>query len=394
MIVTKRLQDVYRSELNRLSNEASSYVESYINALHTAVPDASVSELREATKEAIDNALNAFGTQAGQLSTELFEEIMRREGRDITGEIYDTIDRTDVDKKVRYFAGKLVEGNLPSFTKNVKDLTRYYVKRTAFENSIQNCIKHEVRYARVPSGRETCAFCFMLSSRGFIYYTELTATGKDGHGMHRHCDCIIVPGRVDAKGNALTSIEGYNPKAMYDRWKQCAHTVGVNAEDSSYQNRQKIIDEVAKRDWKWLYSEKKPKIEFANKSIRKDKLKNHSDEIETAIILRKNGIKSLFITDEESYFDKEKGQMQRKGYPDLANGIEIKCLDGASSYNTINGHIKNTSNKEGAKILVFNNSKNEEMDDEDLITHINRSRRFKRGRIYIIDHNEKYKFVR
>lgn len=255
MIVTKRLQDVYRSELDRLADEASSYVESYINALHAAVPEATVGELREAAKTAIDNALNAFGTQAGALSAELFEEIMRREGRDLSAEVYETIDRETVDKKVRYFAGKLVEGDLPTFARNVTDLTRFYVKREAFENSIRNCAKHDVRYARVPSGRETCAFCFMLSSRGFVYHTELTARGTSLHGMHQHCDCIIVPGRVDEAGNALTRIEGYDPDAMYARWRKCAETVGADAANYSYKNRQKIMDEVATRDWKWLYSD-------------------------------------------------------------------------------------------------------------------------------------------
>lgn len=251
MLVTKRLQDIYRSELDRLSEKAASYVESYINALNSAVPEASASELREATKTAIDTALNAFGTQAGALSAELFEEIMKREGRDLSAEVYETIGREDVDKKVRYFAGRLVEGEVPSFTKDVTDLTRYYVKREAFENTVRNCIKHEIRYARVPSGRETCAFCFMLSSRGFVYHTELSAMGKSGHGMHRHCDCIVVPG---VKG--VTGIDGYDPEAMSERWASCARTIGLDPKEPSQKKRAAIMGEVSKRDWKWLYEGK------------------------------------------------------------------------------------------------------------------------------------------
>lgn len=248
-MVTARLQQVYRDQLNVLEDKAARYVESYMNALHAAAPDASVAQLREAAKEAIADALNAFGDQAAALACGLFDGICEAEGINAQARIYDVVEPELVDEKVRWLAGKLVQGELPSFVKDVTDLSRFYVKRSAFDNMVKNCTENDIRYARVPSGRETCAFCFMLSSRGFVYHTELTAMGKSGHGVHQHCDCIIVPGV-----EGVTKIAGYDPDAMYARWKQCAETVGADATNYSYKNRQKIMDEVATRDWRWLYS--------------------------------------------------------------------------------------------------------------------------------------------
>ena len=68
-----------------------------------------------------------------------------------------------------------------------------------------------VRFARVPSGGETCPFCIMLASRGAVYYSEQTA-GADGH-YHANCRCRIVPSW------GLAEIEGYDPDLYYDMWK-------------------------------------------------------------------------------------------------------------------------------------------------------------------------------
>lgn len=49
-------------------------------------------------------------------------------------------------------------------------------------------------YARVPVG-DTCAFCLILASRGFVYATEKSATisKKTGDRYHKGCDCVAVP---------------------------------------------------------------------------------------------------------------------------------------------------------------------------------------------------------
>lgn len=68
-----------------------------------------------------------------------------------------------------------------------------------------------VRFARVPSGGETCRFCIMLASRGAVYYSEESA-GKNNH-YHANCRCRIVPSW------GLAQIEGYDPALYYDMWQ-------------------------------------------------------------------------------------------------------------------------------------------------------------------------------
>ncbi|MDD6373128.1 MAG: hypothetical protein PUF97_01330, partial [Bifidobacteriaceae bacterium] len=72
------------------------------------------------------------------------------------------------------------------------------------------------RWARVPRGRVTCAFCTMLAGRGFVYTSEEAAGGGLGSKYHNHCDCEPVPSWGEAK------LAGYDPRrldALYRRAK-------------------------------------------------------------------------------------------------------------------------------------------------------------------------------
>lgn len=62
------------------------------------------------------------------------------------------------------------------------------------------------KYARVPSGAETCAYCYALAGLGFQYNSEETARA---HG-HVDCDCVIVPSWNGS------GVEGYNPQRYAD----------------------------------------------------------------------------------------------------------------------------------------------------------------------------------
>lgn len=50
----------------------------------------------------------------------------------------------------------------------------------------------EPRWARIPRGTKTCAFCMMLASRGYVYRSEESAGGL-GNYYHPHDECIVVP---------------------------------------------------------------------------------------------------------------------------------------------------------------------------------------------------------
>ncbi|MFC2756970.1 EndoU domain-containing protein [Propionibacterium acidifaciens] len=75
----------------------------------------------------------------------------------------------------------------------------------------------DVRYARIPRGPKTCAFCSMLASRGWVYRSKETASQrKRGGRYHDRCDCAIVP----SWSRRTPTIDGYDPGALYKQYQQ------------------------------------------------------------------------------------------------------------------------------------------------------------------------------
>ncbi len=70
----------------------------------------------------------------------------------------------------------------------------------------------EVRYARVPVGAETCAWCLMTAGLGYWFMTDEAASHT-----HAHCDCVIVPA---IGGIHDVVIEGYDSTVYRDMWRE------------------------------------------------------------------------------------------------------------------------------------------------------------------------------
>lgn len=89
------------------------------------------------------------------------------------------------------------ESDLSQFVgRLVNEMSKRHVEDYGSRDSIRP------RYARVPSGSETCAYCYALAGLGFQYKSEETARA---HG-HADCDCVIVPSWNGS------GVEGYNPR--------------------------------------------------------------------------------------------------------------------------------------------------------------------------------------
>lgn len=243
-----------------------------------------------------------------------------------------------------------------------------------------------LRYARVPADAEACGFCFMISSLGFAY----EAKGKSpDHPNHPNCRCRVVPGFEGS-----TSVEGFDFAAMRERWKQCEATLALPS-DVSGRDRDRIIQaECETRDPDWLWFGREPEVAFESDWLRSEIERERPHELATAERLRKHGISPMFVVDEAFERDVATGRMRKIGLPDLADGVEIKTLLGTSSYNTVDGHIRSTSRKRGALRLYFDNSRNENLDDDQLASFVLKSRRFRNGSIYILDHDEMLRKIR
>lgn len=360
MAVSQARLNRYRKDLDGIGDAAYSFVDEFIRATISNNPGMSVAELRNEAIDAIDSSLYAFGDQASELALDLFEEIVvDGYGFDADTIIEDVIDPDMIEGGVRYSARRLVEGDTEAFTRDVADLTRYYIKRSAMETMERNCHRNDLRYARVPSGRETCAFCFMLSSRGFVYRSEQTAGSS--HAYHRDCDCVIVPG---FKGlDPTDQVEGYDPNGMLDRWSECQAAAGSDSDfrdewksmgkkeraqykgDSDAERYKRFINakamrEVETRDWRWLYTGELPKQtkERGAKPLQK--------EMATADVLSKAGFPVKFI--------KEVNKTRVKTADAYLNGDawEFKVPEGWNGEHTVRKQFYKARDKGTSKLVL------------------------------------------
>ena len=279
--VSQSLIDGYRKQVDKQGDAAAAYMDRAIAAYVRKHPDATTAQVRKFTYETMQAALPNFTDLAETLSCEFMSHLAEKHGwDDVTPKLYDTTDYKLVDKKLHYLADLLNEGDLDGFKSSVTDVTKFYVKRSAQESMIRNCIDASVRYARVPSGFETCSFCFMLASRGFVYGDEKKAGAT--HKFHPNCDCIVVPGAY-----GRTKIDGYDPQGMYDRWKGCAETVGENPDANDEAANKRVMREVETRDWHWLYTGEAPKGRYDPEWVDYEK--------DTAVLLGSNGFAVDYI---------------------------------------------------------------------------------------------------
>ena len=322
MAVTQARLSRYREDLDAIGDAAYSFVDEFMHAMMANNPGMSVAELRDEAVEAIDSSLYAFGDQASSLALGLFDEIVvDGHGLDAETVIEDAIDPDMIEGGVRYSARQLVEGDTDAFARDVADLSRYYIKRSAMENMVRNCDRNDLRYARVPSGRETCAFCFMLSSRGFVYRSE--ATAGSAHAYHRNCDCVIVPGFGGLPADK--QVEGYDPDSMLDRWHKCQAAAGGDSDfrdewrsmskkerarykgDSDAERYRRFVNakamrEVETRDWRWLYTGKVPPVDVSDLSKKKLKRlkRDKPDEWGGYEFLSDNGVSHRLLNEDQS----------------------------------------------------------------------------------------------
>lgn len=113
---------------------------------------------------------------------------------------------------------KLAKGGDAAFAKACGEYARNDAFRSLNETIIANVGRDRdkgARFARVPTGFETCTFCLMLASRGAVYHTRKSA-GEWKH-FHRGCDCKVVPSFDDDPYAEV--VEGVKPRELQERYK-------------------------------------------------------------------------------------------------------------------------------------------------------------------------------
>lgn len=121
-------------------------------------------------------------------------------------------DLSGLDQQLRWAVSPLLDpslgGDAAGRVKQVADVHALQPARDTIADAAERD-PAKTRWARVPTGAETCAFCLMLASRGARYRSRSTAAGK----YHADCDCTPAPVWDAADMTALRE-GGYDPDAL------------------------------------------------------------------------------------------------------------------------------------------------------------------------------------
>lgn len=149
-------------------------------------------DFQEALLEVIPELVSRYGDLAATVAAEWYEENRFRAVGVASNTVLAEANMEAVRGSIRWAAGaggwdqEVTQAALAvALARHVRNVAR----RTILQN-LEND-SESPRWAHVMRGRETCGFCRMLASRGFVYVSEQTA----GAGRHWHdrCDCEVVP---------------------------------------------------------------------------------------------------------------------------------------------------------------------------------------------------------
>lgn len=209
----------YNREVARIGDRAAADVESSVLAWCRSHEDATVAQKREAAKLIMEGFVQGYDDVAAEFAAQWYDRRAEQGGARLDQAVTMTTYRPDsVDAVARYQAKKLAKGGDAEFAKACGEFARNDAFKSLNETILANVGRDKdkgVRFARVPTGFETCTFCLMLASRGAVYHTRKTA-GEFKH-FHRRCDCKVVPSFEDDADAEL--VEGVRPKELRERYR-------------------------------------------------------------------------------------------------------------------------------------------------------------------------------
>lgn len=238
----------YNEAVEEIRRDAAEAVEREVSDWIAEEWDGDVASAREAAQRIMASQVAEHDRRAAALAAEWYDAQGREAGsrldRAVTAVTYT---KHDVDNLARYQATKLA-GDTPDvaeFARMCGEFAANDAMRSLNGTILRNAKRDRakgVRFARVTSGRNTCAFCLMLAGRGAVYHTRKTA-GEFDH-WHRHCTCKVVPCFSGNPHEVL--VEGHDPAKIESRLKQ------VEAMTGTERGTREFSREVALRDPDWL----------------------------------------------------------------------------------------------------------------------------------------------
>ena len=206
--------DFLTEEINGISADAQARVLKVLQGIQWTPEN--VAQCRDLVLQALASIMPTYTTMAAQASADFYDA-----ARELAlGERLGAVAISDYDPRktegaVRGFVRFVLRDDVQTFNDQVLQRVDYEMKRSAGESMFANGRRdpRKPKFARVPTGDETCDFCLMLASRGFVYTSEATAGAIKLDHYHSGDDCRVVA-QWDGGG-----VEGYDTQAIYDRWQ-------------------------------------------------------------------------------------------------------------------------------------------------------------------------------
>lgn len=151
--------------------------------------------VRDAMLEFLPELVAAYGDAAALLGADWYDML-----RDVppsaarfSAVMASPVDAEPVRASTRWGLGPLFQGDpdaaLSLLAGSTQRLVMQPFRSTVFDSANTDPVR--MYYARVPVG-QTCRFCVMVASRGFVYRTAERA--GESNDWHDDCNCMIVPG--------------------------------------------------------------------------------------------------------------------------------------------------------------------------------------------------------
>ena len=226
--------DFLTEEINGISADAQARVLEVLQSIQWTPEN--IAQCRDLVIQALAAVMPTYTTMAAQASADFYDAVRELVvGEKMGARAISGYDEAKTVGAVRAFVRFVVDGRVETFNEQVLQRIDYEMKLSAANSTIENGRrdKRKPRYARVPTGAETCDFCLMLASRGFVYNSQSTASM--GH-VHSGCDCRIIAGWDGME------VDDYDPRSIYDRWQDA---IDAKAKERSERNGTTVSEERA-----------------------------------------------------------------------------------------------------------------------------------------------------
>ena len=226
--------DFLTEEINGISADAQARVLKVLQGIQWTPEN--VAQCRDLVIQALASVMPTYTTMAAQASADFYDAARELVvGEKMGARAISDFDMRKTEGAVRGFVRFVLRDDVQTFNDQVLQRIDYEMKRSANMSVVENGRRDpkRVRYARVPTGAETCDFCLMLASRGFVYQSEGTAGA--GH-THYACDCRCIPGWDGME------VEDYDPRSIYDRWQDA---IDAKARERAERNGTTVSEERA-----------------------------------------------------------------------------------------------------------------------------------------------------